>query len=209
MPPGNSHTGAVHRWRLKLSQKQEYETHPLCALFPRITESEFSALRSFSCIRRDRLGIADFRAADDESGYWHFSIFDVPSKQQVKSLRPIAGVGVALLLDQYGGRSEWVLTTSAENKRQAMRERDIVYFLQAGPFIKIGKTIGCATNRVAQLQTGCPFPIKIISTINGDRSVESGLHRRFSKCRAHGEWFHATPELMDYINKTKDLDVLK
>ena len=45
----------------------------------------------------------------------------------------------------------------------------------------------------------CPFPIEVIATIPGGYAKERELHNRFSRIRAHGEWFHATDELCAYI----------
>lgn len=77
---------------------------------------------------------------------------------------------------------------------------EIVYFLRAGEFIKIGKTTGDPSSRVAQLQTGCPFPIEVLATMPGGRGREAKLHKKFAALRAHGEWFHASPVLMAFID---------
>lgn len=76
---------------------------------------------------------------------------------------------------------------------------EIVYFLRAGDFVKIGKATGSPTNRLSQLRTGCPFPIEVVATIDGGYAKERELHERFRHIRAHGEWFHATADLCAYI----------
>lgn len=75
---------------------------------------------------------------------------------------------------------------------------DFVYFMRAGDFVKIGKSTGNPASRLSSLKTGCPFPIEVIATIPGGLSEERGLHKKFSHIRAHGEWFHATEELLTY-----------
>lgn len=77
---------------------------------------------------------------------------------------------------------------------------DVIYFLRAGGFVKIGKASGSASIRVAQLQTGCPYQIEVIATIPGGLELERSLHRRFKSLRARGEWFHATTELLSAID---------
>lgn len=74
-----------------------------------------------------------------------------------------------------------------------------VYFLRAGPFIKIGKATGSPTTRVRELQTGCPYPITIIASVCGGLKEEFELHRRFGSYRAHGEWFRDEGELAEYV----------
>lgn len=81
---------------------------------------------------------------------------------------------------------------------------DVVYFLRAGPFVKVGRTSGHPSTRIAQLQTGCPFPIELIGLIFGDSGREAKLHSQFSHLRACGEWFRAEPELLTCIDALLD-----
>src|SRR5690606_18191870 len=76
---------------------------------------------------------------------------------------------------------------------------EIVYFLRAGDFVKIGKATGSAKSRVNQLKTGCPFPIEVMTTVPGGLDKERSLHEQFSHLRSHGEWFHAHPLLLSFI----------
>ena len=69
-----------------------------------------------------------------------------------------------------------------------------VYFLQAGSNrLKIGKATN-VTERIADLQTGSPFRLRLIGQLSclseaHAREVEKQLHKAFSKSRSHGEWF--------------------
>jgi hypothetical protein len=79
----------------------------------------------------------------------------------------------------------------------------LVYFIQStngGP-VKIGyvSSAGCLQSRVAALQTGSPYPLKVLRAIPGDRIVEAELHARFAGCRVSGEWFLPAPELSAYL----------
>jgi hypothetical protein len=176
-----------------------YELHPLCTLFPRLAGAEFAAMRRFSGIRRDRLAIADFQACEEEPDRWHFSLSDVLLKSNLKSIRPIAGECVALLLEQHGGREMWALAPQATGERPASFSGSIVYFLQAGSFIKIGITTGDPRRRIDQLQTGCPYEIRVLGCIPGGRALEQKLHKKFSAFRAHGEWFRMNPEILQEL----------
>lgn len=80
-----------------------------------------------------------------------------------------------------------------------------VYFIQiqgVGP-IKIGCTGGeTAQDRLAALQTSCPFDLSLLATVpapgNG-RASESFFHDRFAQYRMKGEWFAPGPELVGFL----------
>ena len=75
----------------------------------------------------------------------------------------------------------------------------IVYFIggDVGP-IKIGMTASAA-NRLARIQSTCPFPVRVLASMPGGRSEEMRLHRQFAASRLHGEWFERSPELLAEI----------
>lgn len=81
--------------------------------------------------------------------------------------------------------------------------RHVVYFIGAGPFIKIGYTRD-VTRRMIQLCTGCPYPIELLGTISGASGTEAKLHDRFAAHRAHGEWFHRHVEILNFIREPID-----
>lgn len=88
-----------------------------------------------------------------------------------------------------------------ESRRAAVPDKRSVYFIQAGDdgLIKIG-VAGNAYQRLAGLQTSSPVPLRLVAAISGVGQVrEVELHKRFAHLRAHGEWFHPTPELLAYI----------
>lgn len=84
-----------------------------------------------------------------------------------------------------------------------------VYFAVAGPFVKIGRSYKPA-ERMEQLRrstSGGAVPngldrslITLAATVPGDRAEERAMHDRFIEARAAGEWFHATPELLAFID---------
>lgn len=69
--------------------------------------------------------------------------------------------------------------------------------------------IGMAKNverRLDNLQTSSPSTLKLLSkiqakSVNKARELEQSLHRKFDKYRIRGEWFKASVELLDYIDK--------
>lgn len=44
-------------------------------------------------------------------------------------------------------------------------------------------------SRLAELQTGAPFLLRVVTTFPGQREDETALHRLFFSARIHGEWF--------------------
>jgi hypothetical protein len=64
--------------------------------------------------------------------------------------------------------------------------------------IKIGQTTNL-TKRLRALQTGSPDQLKVLATIP-DEAFDAPYHLKFRESWAgHGEWFHPTPELMEFI----------
>ena len=66
-----------------------------------------------------------------------------------------------------------------------------VYFIEntENNSIKIGYTAKSVKSRLSQLQTGSSARLEVIKVINGDLSLETALHRKFSEYRLNGEWF--------------------
>jgi len=79
----------------------------------------------------------------------------------------------------------------------------MIYFIQAGKNgpIKIGQTENDVENRIKQLQTGCPYKLKVVWLYYGDRWTEAALHERFASDRIRGEWFNSTEKLFTFIDE--------
>lgn len=77
-----------------------------------------------------------------------------------------------------------------------------VYFVRSMPSgpVKIG-TSNHIPSRLRALRLSSPAPLKLLGSVRGGTTEEAGLHRRFSGARLHGEWFTATPELLEFIAK--------
>lgn len=86
-------------------------------------------------------------------------------------------------------------------KNQDPGPASFVYFIEAVGLcrVKIGKAID-PENRIAQLQTGSPVPLRLIGKTAGGHPLERKLHEEFHGARIDGgEWFHLTKELRSYI----------
>jgi hypothetical protein len=58
---------------------------------------------------------------------------------------------------------------------------------------KIGTTTDLK-GRLATVQTGCPYPAQIVATWEGDRRLETAIHRELAEYRQVGEWFEVELE---------------
>ncbi len=79
-----------------------------------------------------------------------------------------------------------------------------VYFVRAGAdgYIKIGHSKN-VKNRIKDLQTASPVPLDVMCVIDGDKRMETELHRRFAKHRDHGEWFRPGIDLLNFIRELR------
>ncbi|MBL0245569.1 MAG: GIY-YIG nuclease family protein [Rhodoferax sp.] len=85
--------------------------------------------------------------------------------------------------------------------RPAMPDPENIYFIQD---VLGNIKIGFARNvqsRIETLQTANSSPLRLIGSINGNKSKEAELHRRFAGARIRGEWFTPTDDLMNYIQE--------
>lgn len=80
----------------------------------------------------------------------------------------------------------------------------LVYFIEAVGCgrIKIGFTKGDPEERLRSLQTGSPFPLRVVATMRGSAEEEAKLHHRFGDLRVapNVEWFKPGPPLLDFIS---------
>lgn len=78
-----------------------------------------------------------------------------------------------------------------------------VYIAKSKGFYKIGVS-ETPEKRVAQLQCGNPFRIKLLETYDvgrPSRNVEEELHKKYSNSRVRLEWFNLTNNQLDEIKK--------
>lgn len=69
--------------------------------------------------------------------------------------------------------------------------------------IKIGFTQRADATRSKDLQTGCPYPVKVLALFPGTYSDERKLHRQFADQRLQGEWFARSDELIALIDEKR------
>ncbi|MET3481579.1 GIY-YIG nuclease family protein [Methylobacterium sp. 1973] len=74
-----------------------------------------------------------------------------------------------------------------------------VYFVHAPSvnLVKIGRSVD-PERRFSELRLLSPVDLKVIGVVNGGSLVEAQFHRQFDHLHSHGEWFHATKELMHF-----------
>lgn len=78
------------------------------------------------------------------------------------------------------------------DRARPRRNTGFVYFLLCEnggeDFLKIGYAKD-VRKRVAQLQTGSPFPLELMGYIAGNFETERSIHRECKRQRKFGEWF--------------------
>jgi hypothetical protein len=75
----------------------------------------------------------------------------------------------------------------------------MIYFAMAEgtDLVKIGFTDGPVEKRLAQLQTGCPNKLILLSDNNrGGEEQERELHEELKADRVTGEWFRLSPRVL-------------
>ncbi len=58
--------------------------------------------------------------------------------------------------------------------------------------------------RLSQIQTGCPFALRIFSIIDGNIENEKEYHRKYQSLKTYGEWFKIEYKLKDYLKPFLD-----
>lgn len=88
-------------------------------------------------------------------------------------------------------------------KRQRM-----IYIVRAGRrgHFKIGITMDFQ-QRLMELQVGCPVGLIEHHLEPGDIKLEKAIHRSLKAHCSRGEWFKASPEVMDFITRAKQIGV--
>lgn len=145
--------------------------------------------------------------------HWHVAVVEAGTGVVQFTRLPVSAEGAVETLRHWGikeasfQRRETVASghnpysSSDRPADSAPPDERSVYFLQAfdgGP-IKIGVAYSPRA-RLSQIQSMSPVPLKVLGVVrNVGRKGEADLHQRFAQARSHGEWFHPTPDLIDYI----------
>lgn len=146
----------------------------------------------------------------EHPGFVHYEVWSVTTQQAWTSKEPVlpshVGDFIAHSLSPLGYdvcKLEWKPSDQAPRDRERATkaaQKEFVYFLTAGPFIKIGKTSGDPSARIRDLQTGCPYRIELAAFLPGGLEQEFSLHRRFAHLRTSGEWFRKEGALAEFVD---------
>jgi hypothetical protein len=98
---------------------------------------------------------------------------------------------------QHGDIRLWKWADVSRCQPKAIQQ-GFIYFLRCGPFVKIGFTKSLQT-RLRTHRTSNPMPITVLHTMPGNRADEANLLLKFAHLKHHGEWFNATPKLLNFI----------
>ena len=75
----------------------------------------------------------------------------------------------------------------------------MIYFVQVGKNgpIKIGQS-ETIHDKLAELQVGCPWKLRLLFVYNGRDFSESGLHEHFKDENIRGEWFRPARAIKEF-----------
>jgi len=73
-----------------------------------------------------------------------------------------------------------------------------IYFIQCGTNgpIKIGYTNKDVKERLSQLQTACPYELKLLWVTDGDQEDEQKMHESLKHENIRGEWFRPGKDVL-------------
>lgn len=88
-----------------------------------------------------------------------------------------------------------------------------IYFIQAGKNgpIKIGYTNNGVNERLNQLQTACPYELKLLWVYEGETYTESEVQESLRHEHIRGEWFHPGKDVFEKIKElciTTEIDLI-
>ena len=74
-----------------------------------------------------------------------------------------------------------------------------VYAMQCGQYIKIGRS-NKIKERLDDLQIGNPEKLELLGSIRAPAYIEYQIHKELADYCHRGEWFNATPEVLDLVD---------
>lgn len=91
-----------------------------------------------------------------------------------------------------------------EPKKDKTIKDKFVYFIQNSKSkeIKIGLTKDI-TRRLNDIKTYFPYGVELLHVIEGNKLLETELHKKFKKYNINGEWFEPAQELLNHISDLK------
>lgn len=116
----------------------------------------------------------------------------------IGDLRWVSYVGLPARANPF--RPEPLEAEPLEPEPSARDDKRGVYFIGASGMVKIGVSHRPA-ERMAGIQSYSPVRLKLLAVVRGGIVMEKYLHRRFRRARSHGEWFHLTPEICEYLDR--------
>lgn len=66
-------------------------------------------------------------------------------------------------------------------------------------YLKIGYSKSSIENRLKQLQTGCPYLLKLVAQMKGSPAKEKYFHGNLKAHHIRGEWFHDNSEVRLFL----------
>jgi transcriptional regulator with XRE-family HTH domain len=74
----------------------------------------------------------------------------------------------------------------------------MIYFIGNNELVKIGFTEDIE-NRLQSIADNCPFSVKLLGIVEGDKSKEQNFHQIFKEEHSHKEWFFNRGKVALYL----------
>ena len=102
-------------------------------------------------------------------------------------------------------QNRWRQNGKNRGELKNTKKQPLVYFIQCGDNgpIKIGTSVN-PDRRLFEYRIGCPYPLKFIGVMNGNRHLEKRLHKMFAEFNIQREWFEPVPELIKFIEANSE-----
>lgn len=102
-------------------------------------------------------------------------------------------------------RDRWRLNGKNRGELRNTEKQPLVYFIRCGNDgpVKIGTSVN-PDRRLYEYRIGCPYSLRFIGVMNGNKRLEGKLHKMFAEFNIHGEWLEPVPELIEFIKVNSD-----
>lgn len=139
-------------------------------------------------------GLARFLGFKDRKSLTHYKKYRDKNGVSYKT----AIIAAVLRIDKYGENRKRRQSRSIDIQHKVGQGYVYIIHCKDTSYYKIGISKNTPSNRLSNLQSGCPFELEMIYIKYCDHYglLERQLHQRYYKYKIRGEWFDLTPSLL-------------
>lgn len=177
---------------------------------------DFHEITNVVCCGEDKNGLYKIWPSAKHPGYFYVDRIIYPIKEQPcfaeSTKKPMSIEAVNWWINEHATGAVWRLEKwdgkefNFFDGRPTKKKTGVVYFIEAlnTGFVKIGR----GTGRLEQLQTGCPFELRLLCEIESTNAsrLENKLHKQFGKYHHLNEWYVYSDEIKKFISEKTNAD---